>query len=149
MPINSAFRRSLLNCQPVMSASSRVVSTAFDKTDGYAGIAAGFSCLTERQNGLSSRTIDSITLAGISDFEGSKTFSVDPQRPEIILISKLFEGDRNANQKLLNLRDFESSIDEADIKTIFDEILTSSQLKDALDKRIELDYQNRDKLKKI
>jgi hypothetical protein len=149
MPINSAFKRSLLNCQPIMDASKKVVSTAFDKTDGYAGVAAGFANLIERQNGLDPRTLDSISLAGVSDFEGSQTFSVDPQRPEIILISKLFEGNKEVNEKLLDLRDFEASIDEADIKTIFDEIVSNEKLREALNKRIDIDYQNRDKARKI
>jgi hypothetical protein len=144
MPVKNVFKKSLLNCQPILTSSSKVVSTGFDKTDGFAGVATGFSTLIERQNGLNPRTEDSISLSGVSDFEGSEKFSVDPQRPEIIAISKLFEGDPKIYENLLKLRDFESSIDEADIKTIYDNIFSNEKLKNEVDKRIEIDFKNRE-----
>ena len=101
MPIKNSFRRSLLNCQPQVKRSSKVTSTAFDKDDGYTGVHAGVTNIIERQVGLEPRTGDSISLSGIFDSIGSEKFSTDPQRPEIIAISQLFQENPGLYRKLL------------------------------------------------
>lgn len=143
MPIKNSFRRSLLNCQPQAKTSSRVISTAYDQEDGYTGVHAGFTSIIERQVGLEPRTEDSISLSGIFDSAGSDRFSTDPQRPEIIAISQLFQENPFLYQKLLSLKSLEASLDEADLKTIFDLIYSRPLLKQALEERLNEYFENR------
>jgi len=143
MPIKNSFRRSLLNCQPKAKTSEKVVSTAYDEEDGYAGVPIGFIDTIERQVNLERNADDAISLTGIFDSKGSDKFSVDPQRPEIVAITQLFEDDPILYQKLLSLKNLEASLDEADLKTIFDLIFSRPSLRNALEERLNGYFENR------
>jgi len=138
MPIKSPFKRSLLNVQPLPEETSPPpVNTLGEISSpntrsGYNETHVGFSTTITRQEPPTSDSADSITLAGrgSSDSQLASSVSTDPERPELISVSAPFRPERSAISEILNLRNFEASMDESDISYIYARLMESEILSD-------------------
>ena len=114
MPINPAFKRSLLNSQPIVKKIDGIVSTPHNPDDGYAGVNCGFAELIERQDGIEvERTgdelSDSITIDKTKEYDG--IYNIGRKKPEIILT---LQPSVEISQQEKKYRDFISSVEEYD-----------------------------------
>lgn len=141
MPTKTAFKRSLLNMQPLQSIEAKQSIKTLDDTapakipSGFDTTSIGFSDFIERQIDTLRDSVDAISLSGIQDSNIALSISADPQRPELIMLARLFENNFADVREILRLRGFEASIDEADYQLFITLVKNSKTiLKDFEDK---------------
>jgi len=133
MPIKSAFRRSILNSQPIPPAPLRQTPTSM--TDSVAlsdsliaTFDGGFATAITRQDSVTSDSADAIPLVrGIKDSNLATSVSSDPERPELLSLTGHFKEPVESIDEILALRDFEASIDEADLSLFYEKMLVGQQ----------------------
>lgn len=152
MPVRTAFKRSLLNSQPLPPKEQREpVKNLTDISlikpgSGFDVASLGFSDYIERQVNTLRDSPDAVSLSGVQDSNIALRIACDPQRPELILLARLFENNPADVREILRLRGFEACLDEADYQR-FLALLSSSKtvssdyekrLKSASDSRVEI-----------
>ena len=118
MPINSAFKRSLLNSQPIVKKNDGIVSTSHDPDDGYAGVNCGFVELIEKQE---KDEIESVSTTETEYFDSN--YNIGGKKPEIILTlqpSAVVPTEENDYKRLISI------IEELDYKDSFLNIVKNS-----------------------
>ena len=109
MPAKTAFKRSLLNSQPLppieqRSAVKNLTDVATSKAgSGFDVASLGFSDFIETQVNTLRDSSDAVALNGVQDSNAALAVSTDPQRPELILLTRLFENSPADVREMLRL----------------------------------------------
>lgn len=142
MPHKSAFKRSILNVQPAKEVRQRVVPQSLQDravtTNTFVEAGDhGFASTIGRQFPVKTDSSDSIPLiaGGIGDSSLAGKTASDPERPELISLSSPFAESIDGIDEVLRLRDFESTLDEADLNLFYADAAESSLSKD-IEKRV-------------
>ena len=126
MPIKSAFRRSLLNSQPIVKTISGIVSTPYRPDDGYTGVNCGFTELIERQDGIEIER-SSVEFSDAVPIDSSKEIdsihNISRKKPEIIFaMQPSVEISKQENE----YRRFSTIIEESDYRQFYSDVLNSN-----------------------
>jgi len=144
MPYKSAFKRSILNVQPIKETSQRVTPqslqdravpiSTFVEADNH-----GFATTIGRQFPVKSDSADAVPLitGGISDSSLATKTASDPERPELISLTSPFAESVEGLREVLRIRDFESSVDEADLNFFYKGLSEGPYAKDVEKRKIE------------
>ena len=142
MPVRTAFKRSLLNSQPMppreqLEAVKNLTDVSTEKPgSGFDVASLGFSDYIERQVNTLRDSPDAVSLSGVQDSSAALRVSSDPQRPELILLTRLFENAPADVREILRLRGFEACLDEADYQRFLALVSNSKTITRDYEKRL-------------